>query len=923
MRTFKKMISIMLALSTILCCLTFSPVANAAKDYSKEINFVTALGVEGFMSDASAQTITRGGFAIALAQILGMDKDTENPTQCFEDVPDTHEAYAAVSYLVRKRVIHGYGNNTFKPDEIITYNEAIKISLICLGYEAYAEVTGGYYDGYKQTALDTELSFVPENYEELTKGETAYLLYKLMLSNYVDATVSGGAIGYVESEETLLKKIYDADEMTGIVTATKTGALYGKPMPEPNRIGIDYESYTTSLKKINDFLGMQVKYYATEDGEVLYIETDKNVETVSAMYDKILDSTNKKSIVIEGEKRNKTYKISGNALYVYNGMPLLAPTDDDLKPEYGEIKLIDNEDDEIIDVVIIWDYKSYIVKTATNTKITFRENEDDVEGVDFEDTSFEWNLIYGSSYMETNLLDSGNVITYAPSKDGSLLTLFVYAGEIEGAQTGYNKSDNTIMIDGEEYAVMPGVDMSRAQGKSAVFYMDKNNHVAGFECYDDDKYGLLLSFNYDESDEIGYMKILNEAGISKYTILKDNKIKYCIGDETKSSKMLPDALYNLMRDGGKKVKKQLIKYTLTSDGEGIASVTVAKDQSDPTAADHDEIPKTEDEEKSLRFSYNHVTDKTDSKYYRQTISLKEGNYDPLPKKRLEVNDRKTFVIAVSEDEDKCQFMLFEDWVTGDQMTFGSFKAYNRTMLGYYEYIVIEMDMEVVPELNRDSCRAFAITGVVSQWDETKEREIYALKGYSVNDSMSKGYELTLEKDTEDEFYNVDLGAISTSARPSRYPKNTVLWEDIKKGDIILYSVNQMTGRCSAFAIIARPEDMTKDYANNDYNTAVSKTIINGKVVAISDLGVRLKAGGSEGIVNVNSADGDEAMLFRGYGGNKGSGLGSNLMGCVLKYSVNRKTYELASWEDISVGDRLLAYRNGTYQHDRGFYVIVE
>jgi len=117
--------------------------------------------------------------------------------------------------------------------------------------------------------------------------------------------------------------------------------------------------------------------------------------------------------------------------------------------------------------------------------------------------------------------------------------------------------------------------------------------------------------------------------------------------------------------------------------------------------------------------------------------------------------------------------------------------------------------------------------------------------------------------------------------------------------------------------------MTKDYANNDYNTAVSKTIINGKVVAISDLGVRLKAGGSEGIVSVNSAEGDEAMLFRGYGGNKGSGLGSNLFSCVLKYSVNRKTYELASWEDISVGDRLLAYENGTYQHDRGFYVIVE
>ena len=82
-------------------------------------------------------------------------------------------------------------------------------------------------------------------------------------------------------------------------------------------------------------------------------------------------------------------------MYVYNGMPLLAPTDDDLKPEYGEIKLIDNDSDKAIDVVIIWDYKSYIVKTATNTKITFRENEDNVVG--------EPNFFYGLCLKNTTM----------------------------------------------------------------------------------------------------------------------------------------------------------------------------------------------------------------------------------------------------------------------------------------------------------------------------------------------------------------------------------------------------------------------------------------------------------------------------------------------------------------------------------------
>lgn len=51
----------------------------------------------------------------------------------FVDLPPTHTAYPAVQYLVEQKIISGYDNNTFLPNQPLTRAEALKISLLASG----------------------------------------------------------------------------------------------------------------------------------------------------------------------------------------------------------------------------------------------------------------------------------------------------------------------------------------------------------------------------------------------------------------------------------------------------------------------------------------------------------------------------------------------------------------------------------------------------------------------------------------------------------------------------------------------------------------------------------------------------------------------------------------------------------------------
>ena len=60
----------------------------------------------------------------------------------------THWAVKYIQTAWENYIIQGYDDNTFRPENSITYNELQKIIVSALGYTQYAEMQGGYPDGY-------------------------------------------------------------------------------------------------------------------------------------------------------------------------------------------------------------------------------------------------------------------------------------------------------------------------------------------------------------------------------------------------------------------------------------------------------------------------------------------------------------------------------------------------------------------------------------------------------------------------------------------------------------------------------------------------------------------------------------------------------------------------------------------------------
>ena len=96
-------------------------------------------------------TVTRAEVTKMLVLMLGLDANGESAN--FTDV-DGHWAEGYISQAKNADVIDGMGDGIFAPDEPITYQQAIKMTVCALGYRPMAEKRGGYPTGYGITATN-------------------------------------------------------------------------------------------------------------------------------------------------------------------------------------------------------------------------------------------------------------------------------------------------------------------------------------------------------------------------------------------------------------------------------------------------------------------------------------------------------------------------------------------------------------------------------------------------------------------------------------------------------------------------------------------------------------------------------------------------------------------------------------------------
>lgn len=132
----KKSISILLVL-LMLVSLSFNSFALEEEDAAKDLS---KYGIMSGFPDGSFgldQTITRGQITKMIVTALGFE-DMDMGRSVFADVPDTHWAKNHINYAQFERIVGGFADGTFKPDESVTTFQAIKMVVCMMSYDKYA-----------------------------------------------------------------------------------------------------------------------------------------------------------------------------------------------------------------------------------------------------------------------------------------------------------------------------------------------------------------------------------------------------------------------------------------------------------------------------------------------------------------------------------------------------------------------------------------------------------------------------------------------------------------------------------------------------------------------------------------------------------------------------------------------------------------
>lgn len=418
---------------------------NPQSAYDENIETISALGILDWDIDtfSASENVTRGEFTRLVTNIVSNGVySTDSVMSVFADVSADSELgkilYTAKSF----GIVSGDGEGSFYPDRPITYEEAYKILGSALGYDANAKANGGYPTGYVMSCIKAGLksdSIEPLS-DKLTPSGAAKLIVDAFECNVMKVKLVNNNTEYeIDRDEDWIytaKKILISE---GVVTANSITALQSFDTIDQGFVSIDDVRYKCD-ENFDLYLGYNVKFYYTEENgncdRVLHMTKQYNDELLidaNDIADGVL-SSDRKIEYYTTDDNTKKVKIPVNSSIIHNGRAIITYGVNTFDISYGFIKLVDNNSDGIYDVVFLNEYKNMIVG-AVNTVDKSAADKYNGNVINFMPYENEKIIrIYDETGKETDFskLTAGDVLSYAESEDGKILTIYVSKKKIEG-----------------------------------------------------------------------------------------------------------------------------------------------------------------------------------------------------------------------------------------------------------------------------------------------------------------------------------------------------------------------------------------------------------------------------------------------------------------------------------------------------------
>lgn len=509
--------------------------------FDQNIRLLYNLGVFDESVDLQPESeVTRGQLVMLLVQMLGLPSGV-GMENVFDDVTAEHPYFYYISAANALKIVNGFEDNTFRPDEKVSYFQALKMIVTVLGYSERAESLGGFPSGYYQQAAQLKITLpyaidgnAPLKFATLAEIITESLEVDLAQILNTDEERQKYTI---QKGKNILSEYYSIYKHKGVITANYYTALEGQETANSDLVALDGVLYYKGDTNADEYLGQNVTVYAYEDEDgsegiikAIVPKTDGPSVTISA--DDLVGTPTEGKITYDTpEGKQESITFDSNAVVVFNGKKTEQPKAAYFDIEMGSIRAVD-PDGNGYSLFFVDSYENYIVDAVDSNKdiIYFKDGAEPLV-LNTNDTSkrviFTDQNGYEAYVSETIEWD---VISVFQSEDKKTVRAVrsdkMAAGMVESV------SDDRITIDGKEYKLSPGLRKSETftpprAGVNAEFLLDFSGNIAyvNTESYRESKYGYLVGIDsVGGISESVRLKIFTEYGEMKIFETEDELV---------------------------------------------------------------------------------------------------------------------------------------------------------------------------------------------------------------------------------------------------------------------------------------------------------------------------------------------------------------------------------------------------------------
>ena len=527
------------------------------KSEDKAVCFLEGLGID--MAFKTEETVTRGQFTSMLMRLAYDNEFTPSKEMVFGDVDKSNEYYKDIYFAYNEGIVSK--SDSFRPDDGVTYAEAMTMVTTALGYGFIAKNNGGYPYGYTKCASDIGLSkgVSVSVYDKLSGADVLLLLYNMLQTELMEQDYDMNGISFSKKANSdILTDRYKFRKIKGIVTATEYSDLGGASSVKDNCIKIDGTSFEFEGDAV-DLLGMKVLAYIDEYDKAVIVCPEGN-QILTA--DKVV-SYSGTSLKVEDGNRNKNVNLDGSFCFIYNGAAYNTYMMADFTDFEGHIKLLDNNADGHYDVVFVYDVEYMKVLKIDKLDEKIYGEAVSRDNINFDEDS---HIRFYSSGVEIDPFDikADDILAMMLSKDGKVGKIEVVHNEIYGKIDGID--DEYIKIDGVEYKKSSHfrTHYSPKVGVAGAFQLGILNDVVLVDVDSSGiyRYGYLFETRRNRRTQAVELNIFTEEGeFKRYECAEKVTVD---GDKIKTLQAWATNAVPLT-DAADNVQRQLIRYRI-NDG---------------------------------------------------------------------------------------------------------------------------------------------------------------------------------------------------------------------------------------------------------------------------------------------------------------------------------------------------------------------